>query len=64
MVHFDEITDDRIIFLNGPTPATFCLFLFFSSTNFTEKTVCFSGIQTQIVGVEGEHADHLTTTTA
>ena len=29
-----------------------------------QKTVGFSGIQTQIVGVEGEHADHLTTTTA
>ena len=28
------------------------------------KTVGFSRIQTQIVGVEGEHADHLTTTTA
>ena len=24
----------------------------------------FSGIRTQIVGIEGEHADHLTTTTA
>ena len=22
---------------NGPTPATFCLFSFFSKTNFTEK---------------------------
>ena len=27
------------------------------------ETVCFSGIQTQIFGVEGEHANHLTTTT-
>ena len=26
------------------------------------KTVDFSGIRTRIVGVEGEHADHLTTT--
>ena len=26
------------------------------------KTVGFSGIQTRIVGAEGEHADHLTTT--
>ena len=24
-------------FLNGPTPASFCLFFFFSHTNFTEK---------------------------
>ena len=42
----------------------FCLFSFFSNTNFTEKTVGFSRIRTQIVGVEGGHADHLTTTTA
>ena len=32
-------------------------------TNCTEKTVGFSGIRTQIVGIKGEHADHLTTTT-
>ena len=49
---------------NGPTPASFCLFSFFSNTNFTEKTVGFSGIQTRIIGVEGEHGDHFTTTTA
>ena len=42
----------------------FCLFSFFSSRNCTEITVDFSGIQTQIVRVDGEHADHLTTTTA
>ena len=45
------------------TSASFCLF-FFPNTNFTEKTVGFSGIQTRIVKVEGEHADHLTTATA
>ena len=28
------------------------------------KTVGVSRIQTRIVGLEGEHADHLTTTTA
>ena len=33
-------------------------------TQFYRKTVGFSGIQTRIVGVEGEHADHLTTTEA
>ena len=38
-------------------------FFFFSNTNCTEKTVGFSGIRTQIVGIKGEHADHLTTTT-
>ena len=48
---------------NGPTPASFCLFSFFSIINFTEKTVGFSGIRTRIVRLEGEFADHLTTTT-
>ena len=28
-----------------------------------KRTEGFSGIQTRIVGVEGEHADHLSTTT-
>ena len=32
-----------------------CLFLLFLNT---EKTVGVSGIQTWIVGVEGDHADH------
>ena len=35
------------------------IFLFFS----LNKIVCFIGIQTWIIWVEGEHADHLTTTT-
>ena len=52
------------VFLNGPTPVSLCLFSSFSNTNFTEKTVGFSGIRTRIVGVEGKHADHLTTTMA
>ena len=40
-------------------------FLFFRSfqTQFYRKMADFSGIRSQIVGVEGEHADHLTTTT-
>ena len=41
----------------------FCLFSFFSSNTFTRKSVDFRGIQTVIVGREGKHADHLTTTT-
>ena len=43
------------------------LFVYFRSfqTQFVkEKTVGFWGIRTRIVGVEGEHADNLTTTTA
>ena len=37
------------------------IFSFFSNTILQKK---FSVIQTGIVGVEGEHANHLTTTTA
>ena len=35
-------------FLNGPTPASFCLCSFFSNTNFKG----FSGIRTRTVGIE------------
>ena len=49
---------------NGSNPASFSLFSLFSNTKFTEKTVSFSGIQTQIVSIEGKHPDHMTTTTA
>ena len=50
MTHMNFLTCLLIVFLkNGPTPASF---------------VGVSGIRTRIVGIEGEHADHLTTTTA
>ena len=49
---------------NEPTPASFCLFSFCSNTNLIEKTAGTSGIWTRIVRVEGEHFNHLTTTTA
>ena len=52
IVHFIKIR---------PTPASFCLISFFSNTILQKNLI---GIRTQIVGVEGEHADHLTTTTA
>ena len=45
-------------------PRPFCCIFNIYKQKFTEKTVVFSRIQTQIVGVEGERADHLTTTTA
>ena len=46
-------------------PGIFFVFSSFSNANFYRiKTAGFSGIRTGIVGVEGEHADHLTTTTA
>ena len=38
--------------------ASFVYFCSFQAT-FEVKTLCFSGIRTRIVGVEGEHADHL-----
>ena len=46
--------------MDQPWPFLF-IFVFFSNTNFIEKTVGFSGIRTRIVGLEGEHADRLTT---
>ena len=41
--------------------ASLCLFSVFSNANLTEKTVGISGIQTRLVGVEGEHSNHLST---
>ena len=42
----------------GPIPASLFIFVLFKH-NITEKTEGYSGIQTRIDGVEGEHADHL-----
>ena len=41
------------------------LFVYFCSfqDQFNRKIVDFSGVRTQIVGVEGMHVNHLTTTT-
>ena len=47
----------------GKSQPLFWIFLIFSKTHYTEKTVGFSGIRTRIVGVEGDQGDHLTTTT-
>ena len=55
VTRFDEI--------NGLTLAFFVYFRSFQK-QFYRKFVGFSWIWTQIVGVEGEHTDHLTTTTA
>ena len=46
----------------GPTPTSFCLFVFFKTT-ILQKIEDYSGIRTRIVRVEGEPADHLTTPT-
>ena len=47
--------------MGKPRPRVY--FLSFQS-QILQKTVGISEIRTQIVRVEGEHADHLTTTTA
>ena len=49
---------------SGPTPASFLFIFVLFKHNITEKTVGFREIRTRMVGVEGEYADHLTTTTA
>ena len=47
--------------MDEPRPL-FVKFLYFQAI-YRTKTLGFSGIQTWIDGVEGEHDDHLTTTT-
>ena len=42
----------------------FVYFRSFQTPILHKKTVGFSAIQTRIVGIESEHGDHLTTTTA
>ena len=51
-------------FFNGQIPASFYLFHSFQKHILHCKSVGFSGIRTRIVRIEGDHADHLTTTTA
>ena len=46
---------------NGPTRQLFGYFLPFQQ-QFNKNIVDFYGCRTRIVGVEGDHADHLTTT--
>ena len=49
--------------MDQPRPL-FVYFRSFQTQILQEKTVSVSRIRTWIVGVDGEHADHLTTTTA
>ena len=59
VVFLQNFEQNYNIFLkNGPTPASFCLFSFFSDTTLTEKTEDVSGIRTRIVGIEGKYTDH------
>ena len=48
--------------MGQPRPL-FVYFRSFQTQIVQKKNVVFSGIRTQIVGVEGKHVDHLTTTT-
>ena len=50
-------------FFKWANPGTFLFIFVFSNTNFTEKNEDFSGIRTQIIGIEGKIADLLTSTT-
>ena len=49
--------------MGQPRPL-FVYILSFQTQNLHNKTVRFSRIETWIIGVEGKHADPLTTTTA
>ena len=51
------------VFLNGPTPASFCLFLDIFKFNFTENCRLQQDSNADRQS-RGEHADHLTTTMA
>ena len=54
----------ELLFFRGAIPGLILLICVLLKHNFFRKTVSFSGIRTWIGGVEGDHADHLTTTTA
>ena len=53
---FNVVTGCDHMLFKRPSPASFCIFSFFSTTNRR-----LNGIRTWIVRVEGEHDDHLTT---
>ena len=51
-------------FKKWANPGIYFVYFCYFYQQFYRKIVYFRGIRTRIVGVEGEHADHLTTTTA
>ena len=53
-----------LFFKKWAYPGLFLFIFVLFKHKFYRKTVGVSGIRTRIVGVEGKHADHLTTTTA
>ena len=66
MIQLVQILIEYVTFLKKWDNSDLFLFIFvlFQTQILQKKTVCFSKIRTRIVGIEGEHADHLTTTTA
>ena len=58
-----RVSGSCYVFKVGQPRPLLCYLRSFPAQYFTEKTVSFSGIQTRIIGAEGEHADHLITTT-
>ena len=55
----------EMILFKWANPGLFLfIFAIFQCKFYSRKNVCFSKIRTWIVGIEGQHADHLTTTTA
>ena len=58
-LNFKSENAARFIFLKKwADPGLFLFIIVLSNTNFTEKTLGFSVIQTWIVGVEGKLTDH------
>ena len=62
--HTNSWRSRSVFLLKWANPGLYWFFSFFSNKNFTEKTVGVNGIWTRVVGVESEHSDYLTTTTA
>ena len=58
------IGNSFVCFLSGQSPASFCLFSFFSNTNFTDKNYMLQrDSNSDRQRVECNHADHLSTST-
>ena len=59
------VIDQKLMFIPKMGQPDLFMFIFYLFKHkFYRITVGFSGIRTRIVGIEGEPADHLTTTTA
>ena len=54
----------KLAFLNCTNPGLYLFIFILFKCKFYRKTVGFSGVRSRIVGIEGKHADHLTTITS